>query len=444
MGGSKEVSLVWVVTSTGVSAIYSTNMTLATKSEAMLAIVPRHLRYDLVSLCSLPKPGDVNGCVVHPADSDSLWTSLFLAAESFRYAATKDPSAKESSTRTFNALRRLMTITGVPGLTARTICKVEDNCSGGTWYESTVEPGWMWKGDASSDDTTGQLFGQSLYYLLVAETEEEREIAGQSILSMVDYIHDHDYYLLDVTGNHTKWGVWNPNQLNHDATWYSERGPNSAQILGYLAQGWLLSNQSKLRDGFDWLGLKNQYGLNMQNARVTMPTDVNDSDDELLWMAFSIFGVARLQLHDTDVLSPEVDRLFQQAIMRAFSLIRDQHPTWYTFLFYSLLDKEYAPLQDAFRDQDLRLATQSLRRWPMSLVDWPVNNSERIDITISPYLYREELQVAERAFPPDQRSCLWWNCCRRVLVSGSGMTEYSPAAWLLPYWMARFFGVVNP
>ena len=54
----------------------------------------------------------------------------------------------------------------------------------------------MWKGDASSDDTTGQLFGQSLYYLLVAETEEEREIAGQSILSMVDYIHDHDYYLL--------------------------------------------------------------------------------------------------------------------------------------------------------------------------------------------------------------------------------------------------------
>ena len=44
MGGSKEVSLVWVVTSTGVSAIYSTNMTLATKSEAMLAIVPRHLR----------------------------------------------------------------------------------------------------------------------------------------------------------------------------------------------------------------------------------------------------------------------------------------------------------------------------------------------------------------------------------------------------------------
>ena len=204
--------------------------------------------------------------------------------------------------------------------------------------------------------------------------------------------------------------------------------------------------------------------------------------------------------------------MFQQAIMRAFSLIRDQHPTWYTFLFYSLLDKEYAPLQDAFRDQDLRLATQvnssshpyfsslslsswdmglclsllvagifkralptlffchcfvssclntqSLRRWPMSLVDWPVNNSERIDITISPYLYREELQVAERAFPPDQRSCLWWNCCRRVcchvffsvpfhaapfifplsplpdqvLVSGSGMTEYSPAAWLLPYW----------
>ena len=44
--------------------------------------------------------------------------------------------------------------------------------------------------------------------------------------------------------------------------------------------------------------------------------------------------------------------------------------------------------------------------------------------------------------PANERTQLRWNGDPFDLVDGSGYTEYDPGAWLLPYWMARYHGLI--
>jgi len=62
---------------------------------------------------------------------------------------------------------------------------------------------------------------------LLAQNAEERKRPLQLILDTTKYIVDNNFYLIDVTGKPTKWGVWNPSELNLDHFWYDGRGLNS-------------------------------------------------------------------------------------------------------------------------------------------------------------------------------------------------------------------------
>ena len=53
-------------------------------------------RRGYVTESRLKVPGDPSGGVVYEAsDNDGLWTSMYLGAKCFEYAATKDPEAKK-------------------------------------------------------------------------------------------------------------------------------------------------------------------------------------------------------------------------------------------------------------------------------------------------------------------------------------------------------------
>jgi len=62
---------------------------------------------------------------------------------------------------------------------------------------------------------------------LLAKTIEERKKPLQLINNTVRYIVENGFYLIDVTGKPTKWGVWAPEELNLDSFWYDGRGLNS-------------------------------------------------------------------------------------------------------------------------------------------------------------------------------------------------------------------------
>lgn len=49
------------------------------------------------------------------------------------------------------------------------------------------------------------MWAYPIIYELVAETSEEKSRAYRLINNIMTYIVKNDYYLIDVTGNHTTW-----------------------------------------------------------------------------------------------------------------------------------------------------------------------------------------------------------------------------------------------
>jgi len=84
-----------------------------------------------------------------------------------------------------------------------------------------------------------------------------------------------------------------------------------------------------------------------------------------------------------------------------------------------------------------------LQTWPLSQIDWPTYNENRTDIFINPDISRSNQRVGLRVFPYDEISMFRWNSNPFDLNGGSGFGEFDPSAWLLPYWMARYYSFIS-
>ena len=90
----------------------------------------------------------------------------------------------------------------------------------------------------------------------------------------------------------------------------------------------------------------------------------------------------------------------------------------------------------------------NLKTWPQELIDWPVSNEHRVDIlydlAISRF-HKAHIQSLKTRSPlPANERCQYrWNANPfKVENCGSGMSEGDPGAWLLPYWMARYYQII--
>ena len=98
---------VWVGTQKGLSHIYHRELTLAEKSEIVQKdLQARNRRYGFVTQMHLRAPGVLDGAVQEISDNDGLWTSLYIASQSYRFAATKSAEAKANAWRSMQALLR--------------------------------------------------------------------------------------------------------------------------------------------------------------------------------------------------------------------------------------------------------------------------------------------------------------------------------------------------
>ena len=122
----------WIATPKGISQIQQVETTLAQKAASFEERIKlRHDRYGLVSDVSLTRQGDLSSSKMSTNDNDGLWTSIYLAAECFRYAVTKDPEAKKNAIKAYEAMERLETITGIPGFPARSLVAADESTGQG-------------------------------------------------------------------------------------------------------------------------------------------------------------------------------------------------------------------------------------------------------------------------------------------------------------------------
>jgi hypothetical protein len=92
-------------------------------------------------------------------------------------------------------------------------------------------------------------------------------------------------------------------------------------------------------------------------------------------------------------------------------------------------------------------AANDLRTFPVSWIDWPTDLRPRMDILYNPEPAMREINEADegmRPLPVRETVGLRWNKNPYSMVNGDGMTEFEPTEFLLPYWIARYHGLIAP
>lgn len=413
----------------GVNIIRLEDWTLAQKAAHFQAqVYPRHDRHGLVAGVSLKEAGDLDSYIQRSDDNDGLWTAIYLASQCFRYAATNDPQVKELAWKHYEAMERLETITGVPGFPARSFVKKEnyDASFGGEWHPS-ADGEWMWKGDTSSDEIVGHMFAYPLVYDLLAETDEEKAQVRGLVSRIMYHIVDNGYYLIDVDDKPTRWGVWAPEKLNGDPAWAFERGLNSLQIVSFLSAAYHVTEDVKFRDALQKLLTQEGYAYNTVNQKITLPYEDNHSDDELAYLPYYTL----FQTNPAQRFQP----IFESSLRRTWKHVQSRKSSlWAIITAVSLGTIEPEQMQDAL---------WSLREWPLDSIDWPVPAAHRLDVSLNRYPDRFGKPQIEQLLPPDERRLTRWNANPYRADGGSGTYALDPGAWLLPYWMARYHGLIN-
>jgi hypothetical protein len=426
-----DSTTVWIATSYGISQIRQVKMTLEQKADSMLNITERrHNRIGLINHSKLTIPGDLSSSRMENEDNDGLWTSCYLAAQCFRYGATKSPDARDIAVRTFDALERLETVTGISGYPARSYAQATDIVKQSRsphpkFWHSSPDGKWQWLDDTSSDKITGHIFSITLFHDLVAD-QNQKERAKNLIDRIVTHIVDNNFHMIDFDGKPTRWGIWNPDSLNHSKNWMFERGLNSLQILSHLKTAIHFTGKEKFKNAYIELIEKHGYAKNAVQAKIHGPFETSHSDDILNFLPY--YNLIRYSEKEENF------PLYVQSLERTWKVVRpNRMPVW-NLMASVLLEK----------DCDVNVVIEELEQYPLDLINWTMENSHRWDLQHDLLAGRFNVNQAVKPVPTPESNVWRWNNNPRQMDSGSGGTrEEDGSYFLFAYWMGRYYGLLK-
>lgn len=419
---SSENHGAWLLTEAGVTHIKMEEWTLAEKAQWYAGqVYPRHDRHGLVAGVDLAEPGNPQSYQQRSEDNDGLWTSMYLAALCFQYAVTNDEAVREKIWHHVDALERLQTITGMDGFIARSFV-TPDELDGldGEWH-ATPDGEWYWKGDTSSDELVGHMFVYPLVHDLVAQTDDEKQRIQNVVSRIMLQVIEDGFYMRDVDGEPTRWGVFAPEKLNDDPDWSYERGLNSLQILAHLGAAHALTGDDRFRDAYYELVTEHDYARNILNQKVMLPWEENHSDDELAFLPYYIL----FRYNRDAILAP----IYEASIQRAWERERPERASLWNLIYGISMDTRV----------DVEETLWTLQRWPLELITWNVSAEHRVDVQPNRYPDRFDKVQYLQLLAPDERPVMRWNANPYILDGGNGGRIHDPGAFLLPYWMARYY-----
>jgi len=431
---------VLILTDKGLGDIHFKPMTLYEKALYYEQQVRRrHIRLGFNATISRMKDGDVSTGSLEDSDNDGLWTSMYLGAEVFRYAATKSAEALENCRESLDAMERLYTVNSLKGFPSRSFERRGYAIADTQVWKHAQNTEWDWKSTTSSDEAIGHMF----VFGAIAELVDDTVMKNKAIRLMdvlMQHIVEHDMYMIDWDGKPTHWGKWNPVYVNARPKIVGDRKINSSNIIAMLQTAWHFTGKRIYKDkAFE---LMNKYGY-LENLMRPMkdigraPADAdelskelsdgwNHSDDEMYFVGY--WGLYRYAFNDT------LKNKFKDAIVDHWQIERpEKEGAWNIFTALT-----------GVHDFDLKEAIWYLQKYPLDLIDWKVQNSQRKDIVTVPANFRD--QTITEVLPPDELRVSRHNSNRFDLDGGhgDGREEYSAGdIWLLPYWMGRYLKVIS-
>lgn len=440
----KSPNDIYVQTQAGIGRLVRREKSLEKKmTEIQEELRRRHVREGLVGSIQLKEPGKLDSDWFQPdSDNDGLWTSLYVAAEAFRFGATGDPQAKQNAWQSLKALMFLEQVTGIPGFAARSIVRGSDpKPEHGEWHRS-ADGKWWWKGDTSSDEVDGHYFAYSVYFDLAA-TAEEKEQIRQVVGRITDHILDHGFYYVGATGKPTTWGVWAPEKLNRELKWVGDRGLNSLEILSFLKTADHIVGKPRYAQAAKTLIENHGYALNTIWQKSIWPPEVNHSDDELAFVVY--YPLLRYER------DPQLRAIYLASIERAWRIERPEGSPFFNFVYAASLQasqwanpnqRPNATVVDP-QSYDQRVCLDWFRDVPQDLIDWTIKNSDRNDLgELIPN--RTKRATSKRVLNVAERHLIRWNGDPYQLDGGSdGRSRDDGTFILLPYWMGHYHRFID-
>ncbi len=470
----------WFDTDRGRGGITARATTLADKAAAYEAAIDRHHRrtpYGYVVEAHLKTPGDLATAFTTDNDNDGLWTGMYGAAQSFAYAATRSEVSRARARRAFEALRFLVDVTqGGPhappdGFPARSILptsgpdpNVQDSPErdrrrqkdrDAAWkvitprWPRSADGQWYWKSDTSSDELDGHYFFFALYHDLVARDAAEKAEVAAVVRRITDHLLAHDYTLIDHDGTATRWGVFGPTALNLTPRWVEERGLNSLSMLTYLRVAHHVTGDARYDEAARTLVTRHGYAMNLLYPKVTLGVGGgNQSDDEMAFMNYY-----HLLKYERD---PVVKAAAARSLHGYWQLERPERNPFFNLVAAVSLDG--TTFTTAFGTEALTLPAETwrddtvdtLRRFPIDLVDHGLANSHRLDLVPIDAHVRPDADAPlglrrqdRKVLPVDERMVFHWNLDPYVLDhKGTGTRLADGTSYLLPYYMALYHKVI--
>jgi uncharacterized protein (TIGR03437 family) len=323
----------------------------------------------------------------------ALWTGAYLAAESFRYKVTQSADALQNVKGALAGLKALVDITGDNRL-ARCIVLASSPFAAGIASEeasNTIHPNppWFWVDNTSRDQVVGAFFGLGVAYDMVDDPAVKSGVSDLVTL-MIGFIAHHQ---------------WSPND---DITNTFQVRPEELQMLLQVARHVNPANA-------------------VSGPLIVLPVNVGVDVDVQNNSSYFKFNLDYMTFYQLVQLQNNSDN-------------RDAYTTVHNYTashgnaFFNMIDRALNGPSDT-RDAETRALLDQWLQRPRRDVTVDVSGKVAVCGT-------EACQPVPVPLRPPN-TFLWQQDPFLLQGGGSGIIEGAGVDYILPYWMARYYGVIS-
>jgi hypothetical protein len=231
--------------------------------------------------------------------------------------------------------------------------------------------------------------------------------------------------------------------VNGEHGW-ADRGIQSIEILSYMNVALHITGDQKFAKAAKYLRDEHDYHANAIKGRSAWPpAAVVPWDPNLAFLSF--YGLIEYE-QDADL-----KRLYKLSLDNNWLFLARQNDPFFNTVWLALHPEdglETKPEEaQAERERTLDRTVTTLARTPQLLIDWRMENSHREDVYLDPTLRQRDdygWLLTGDAVPTEERSHIRINSDHFDLNwGGEGKTEYEGTFYLLPYYMARYYGLLK-
>jgi hypothetical protein len=375
-------------------------------------IQQRHLPYGTVIDPVLAAPGSDQIVGYTRAGDSAIWTGHYLAAEAFRYRVTGSPEALDNVRRALAGIRALVDITG-SNLLARCMIPVDSSYASAIINEEGHNGihqgllngrGYYWIGHTSRDQYMGVKLGLSVAYEMITDAGVRSEISSL-FTRMLDFLLAHNWFVVMPDGSISTTFVTNPDQR-----------------LSLLLVGRMV-NPSRFGSIYERERL-----LNIATVGLAIIYDLQDEYNSYFKFnldTISLYGLTRFEDNST----------FRSIYLRVYDELR-RTTGGHGNAWFNMIDRALkGPAVD--RDNQTRIILQEWLQRPRrdQYRDWrgdpryPACGDRACNV----------IPVFDRI----NTDFLWQRSPFQLYGGGGGTVETAGIDYILPYWMARYYAVIQ-